>query len=811
MGAPGLVSRRRIASFLAGAIAGLATWKRPAAPGLRIRLCRAGQPAAGRRRGLALAVPTSATWSLPLLPLFSWTVRLDPLSAWFILTLALLAVAVSIYSFGYLRPMERSRNLGALGFFYNCLLLSLTLVFTAANAFFFLFAWEVMALSAYCLVTFEHEKEETRSAAVVFLIMSHAGTGLLLIAFLLLAAFAGSLDFASFHLLASKLPPAEQGAVFLLFFLGFGVKAGIVPLHIWLPEAHPVAPSNISALMSGIVIKTGIYGMARVFFDFFGPPPLWAGTVVLAVGRGLGAAGRALRADGARPEAPAGLSQHREHRHHPDGLRRGADVPQRWGIPNLAALALIAGLYHTLNHAIFKGLLFLGAGSRAAGHAHAQHGGDGRADPPHAGDGLLLSDRRGGHFRPAAAERLRQRVAHLPGAAGGLRHHAEPHAADVPHCRRAAGADRGAGGGLFREGLRHSVSGAAAQRSGGQRAGSRARRCGSAWGCWRRPASCLGSAPPGFSRSSIPSRSRPWACRISPSLLANGFALSAGTPQGGTVSTVGIALLFLALPALPHFLVGWRLRHAARRHGPAWDCGLPGLTADNEYTATAFSKPIRMIFSALYRPRREIQAEYEVSPYYPTAIRFESEIEPTFEKHFYDPLKDWIFGLVAPDARHAGRQHPRLPRLHLRHADPAAAVRGAPMIAALLRSPCCSCCCCCAGAAGQRPHQDAEGAPADAPRARHLAAVPRSLQAAPQGHGDPGHGLLDLHRDALRRLRRHRLAGLMIPDGRRRGAARACSAACWPWSTCSAWAASSWRWADSIPAVPSAAWAAAAR
>ena len=84
--------------------------------------------------------------------------------------------------------------------------------------------------------------------------------------------------------------------MFLLFFLGFGVKAGIVPLHIWLPDAHPVAPSNISALMSGIVIKTGIYGMARVFFDFFGPPPLWAGTLVLGVGRGLGAARRALRA-----------------------------------------------------------------------------------------------------------------------------------------------------------------------------------------------------------------------------------------------------------------------------------------------------------------------------------------------------------------------------------------------------------------------------------------------------------------------------------------------------------------------------------
>ena len=135
--------------------------------------------------------------------------------------------------------------------------------------------------------------------------------------------------------------------------------------------------------------------------------------------------------------------------------------------------------------------------------------------------------------------------------------------------------------------------------------------------------------------------------RISASLTAaNGFALAAGTPRGGTVSTAGIALLFLALAALPALLrLVW---HWERRRstGPTWDCGLPGLTADNEYTATAFSKPLRMIFSALYRPRREIQADYEVSPYYPTSVRFESEIEPTFEKHLYGPFKDAILGLA---------------------------------------------------------------------------------------------------------------------------------------------------------------------
>jgi len=124
-------------------------------------------------------------------------------------------------------------------------------------------------------------------------------------------------------------------------------------------------------------------------------------------------------------------------------------------------------------------------------------------------------------------------------------------------------------------------------------------------------------------------------------VIAHGWALSPGRPHGGTISLAGMALFFLvagAAFALP-LALRWRRRTV---RGPAWDCGLPGLTADNEYTATAFSKPLRMIFSALYRPRREIQAEYEVSPYYPSSIRFESEIEHPFEQRLYNPLRDRI-------------------------------------------------------------------------------------------------------------------------------------------------------------------------
>ena len=217
-------------------------------------------------------------------PFLQYTFRLDPLSSYFNLALAVVGLAVSIYSFGYLKGFDTRKPVGVFCFFYCLLLISLTVVFTAANAVLFLISWELMALAAYFLVSFEHEKDETRKAGILFFIMSHAGTGALLVAFLLLGTWAGSFDFSAFHLASPALTPTQRGLLFLLFFLGFGVKAGMIPVHVWLPAAHPVAPSNVSALMSAILIKTGIYGIMRVSFDFLGIPPLWWGLLVLAAG-----------------------------------------------------------------------------------------------------------------------------------------------------------------------------------------------------------------------------------------------------------------------------------------------------------------------------------------------------------------------------------------------------------------------------------------------------------------------------------------------------------------------------------------------
>jgi hydrogenase-4 component B len=644
MGGPGPILAAALISFLAGAIAGLATWKRPA----RARIAAFGFALLGTlllaaAGSLALAFPTSATWSLPSITLFACTVRLDALSAWFILTLAILAFAVSVYSFGYLRPMQRTRNLGALGFFYNCLLLGLTLVFTAANAFLFLSAWEVVAVSAFCLVAFEHEKEETRSAAVVYLIMSHAGTVMILAAFLLLAAFAGNTDFAAFHLLASRLPPTEQGAVFLLFFAGFGVKAGIVPLHIWLPDAHPVAPSNVSALMSGIVIKSGIYGMARVFFDFYGPPPLWTGTIVLAVGVVTALVGVLYALQ--EHDLKRLLAYHSIENIGIIVMGFGAALMFRTlGHPNLAAISMVAALYHTLNHAIFKGLLFLAAGS-VVQSVHTRNmeemGGLIRRMPGTACFFLIGAVAISGlpPLNGFVSEWLTyQALLAGFGTTNSLTRLMFPIAGALLALTAAlAAACFVKAFGIPFLALPRSHAAAKAQEA------TSSMRSGMAL----LAAACfvLGLGAAWILPVFDPITQQALGVPVSPSLIAHGIALQAGTPQSGTVSPAGIALVFLALAGTTAFLIRRRLRSACVAIGPAWDCGLPGLTSDNEYTATAFSKPLRLIFSAFYRPRREIRPEYDVSPYYPSAIRFESGIEPTFEKRVYGPLKAWVFGL----------------------------------------------------------------------------------------------------------------------------------------------------------------------
>ncbi|MGD9873968.1 MAG: proton-conducting transporter membrane subunit [Kiritimatiellia bacterium] len=295
-------------------------------------------------------------WS-PLLGLFN--ARMDALSAFFALPILIISALAAVYGSEYLKPYEGKKNLAAFWFFYNVLAGSMLLVVTACNAILFLLAWEVMSLSSFFLVIFESEQEHARRAGWTYLVATHIGTAFLLVLFCMLGAQAGTLHFE--HFLASKATTPFLSAAFLLAVIGFGTKAGFMPMHVWLPEAHPAAPSHVSAVMSGVMIKTGIYGLLRILIRLGTPPPWW-GWVLVAIGAASGILGIVFA-----------LSQHDIKRllayssvENVGIITAGIGIGMlgmSYGNDAMMLLGFAGALLHVLNHSIFKSLLFLGAGA----------------------------------------------------------------------------------------------------------------------------------------------------------------------------------------------------------------------------------------------------------------------------------------------------------------------------------------------------------------------------------------------------------------------------------------------------------------
>ncbi len=571
------------------------------------------------------------------IPYVKLTLKLDALGAFFVLLTSLLAAALSIYSFGYARGFYGRKSVGFLGAFYNGLLLALTLVFSAANAFFFLIAWEIMALTAYCLVSFEHEKTETRNAGVLFFIMSHIGTGCLILGFLLLFQASGDFSFESFRAFGGGMAPERRNAAFLLFLAGFGVKSGIVPLHIWLPEAHPVAPSNASALLSGVLIKTGIYGLIRVLFDFLGAPPNWWGMTVLTIGTVsavLGVLYALMEHDLKRL-----LAYHSIENIGIILMGLGASLMfLHTQHPVLATLALVAGLYHTINHAIFKALLFLGAGAVL----HATH----TRNMEEMGGLIKRMPKTALCFLVGAVA-----ISALPPLNGfvsewltyqSLLQGFNTTSSLVRIMFPLSGAMLALTGALAAACFvkAFGITFLAQPRSeGAARAHESSPSMLAGMGLLVTACLFLGLFPATFVKLLDPITQQLTGEQLSSQLsLTHGLVLGNTQPQGGTVSTLGIALMGLCLLPVP--LVLWLFfgRQTVTRIGPTWDCGLQGLTPAMEYTATGFSKPIRMIFKALFRPHREVQREYDYSPYFAKTLRFESHIEEAFVTRLYRPF-----------------------------------------------------------------------------------------------------------------------------------------------------------------------------
>ncbi len=352
-----------LALLLLWALIGLAGLLRPQSLGF---VARTLFPL-GALVGIAIAVVAAVNLAAPVervtlllgLPDLPMHMRLDALASVFLFLLGAASTGISVFAAGYFRR-GRGTAPGLLCLQYHLFLASMGLVLLADDAYAFMVAWETMALSSFFLVTTDHRIADIRRAGFLYLLITHVGALAILLSFGVMQG--GSWHFTFDAMRSAQLSPSWAAAAFLLALFGFGAKAGLVPLHVWLPEAHPAAPSPVSALMSGVMLKMAVYGMLRVGFDLLGHPAWWWGLVPLAAGLFTALYGvifAAAQTDMKRLLAYSSIENL-------GILFTGiglAIVFQGVGRPTLAALALVAVLYHALNHAFMKSLLFLGTGA----------------------------------------------------------------------------------------------------------------------------------------------------------------------------------------------------------------------------------------------------------------------------------------------------------------------------------------------------------------------------------------------------------------------------------------------------------------
>ncbi len=593
---------------------------------------------AGARVLFGAAAPRLLLFAV--LPGNDLALRLTPLSAFFWLVCGLPTTAIGVFAIGYARHYRGRLSLAWLGAVFNLFVLSLLLVTASDNALGFLVAWETMALLSYLLVVYDHHDRAVVRAGLLYAIMTHVGTACIVLCFLVLASHApaGSLDFATLHAASAGLSGMQAGAAFLLALVGFGVKAGVMPLHVWLPRAHPVAPSHVSALMSGVMIKTGIYGMALVWFAFLPAGPLWWGLLVLALGSAsafLGVLYALMQHDLKRL-----LAYHSVENIGIILMALGVALLFRSsGSNTLAALALAAGLFHTLNHAIFKTLLFLCVGSvQNAAHSRdlERLGGLMRRMPwtgvcflVGAAAIVALPPLNGFASEWLIFQSLLEVGMHVEtSGVGGVALLAAA-ALALSGALAAACFVKAVGIGFL--GQPRSPGAEAAHEAG------TSERIGMAL-----PAlACLvlGLAPPLVLRMLGP---------------VTAGLLGARPPGQGawfvavrSPGTVGVTALHpIALLAfLGGFgLLGAILAGAVRRvrgHDrvvKTWSCGI-ALTPRMQYSATSFAQPLRGMFSAIVWPDRSVEVDYAHAPYFISTINYEVSLKPLFQRFLYLPVR----------------------------------------------------------------------------------------------------------------------------------------------------------------------------
>lgn len=578
---------------------------------------------AAQTLALGQVVAVKFPWQVPFGSLW---LGMDGLSAVFVVPTALVVAVAAFYGNTYLRESYRPSAVGPGWFFFNLLAATMLLVIVARNGLLFLLCWEGMSLASFFLVLTDHEQERVRRAGWIYLAAMHLGTACLLVLFLLLGRGAGSLDFSRFV--------AEQGLAGLLFVLavvGFGTKAGFVPLHVWLPEAHPAAPSHVSAVMSGVMIKTGIYGLVRTL-TFLGDVPSWWGWTLVAIGAVSGILGVLFAL--AQHDLKKLLAYHSVENIGIIALGLGVGLlGMAYRMPVMAFLGLTGGLLHVLNHALFKSLLFLGAGAvqHSTGTRNIEQLGGLLKGMPVTGVAFLV-----GAVAISGLPPLNGFVSELMIYLGVL--------LDVSDPARAAG---------FPWALVCVLV-----------VGSLALIGGLATACFTKAFGCVFLGEPRSERSKHcheagtgmgasmvvlagacflvalvaplwPSVYEPAVSTIARSAFPHGLPLGFAAARTPLVVVGAAAWILLALTGVLALVRRRLLSGRQAERVPTWDCGYVAPTARMQYTASSFASPLLLLFQLLLRPRVHLQAPRGL---FPVEAEFESETPDLFQRYVFRPL-----------------------------------------------------------------------------------------------------------------------------------------------------------------------------
>lgn len=563
------------------------------------------------------------SWATP----FPFSLAVDRLSAFFLLLVCAVAIPVTIFAGPYfdLHYSERRRN-WTWGFF-SIFLLSMIVVVTAATGFAFLVGWELMTLVSAGLILTEGDSTERRHNVFIYLLMMHAGAAAVAACFFLFLPYSHGLDFGAIRASGTGIPNGLRAAIFLAAFVGFGAKAGLIPLHLWLPRAHPIAPSPVSALMSGIMLKTAVYGFVRFTFDFLGGGPWWSGYAILLVAAVTGLLGILYAI--AENDLKRLLAYSSVENIGIIFLGLGTSlVFLAHGAPLGAALALVAALFHTFNHAFFKSLLFLGAGaiSNSAHSVNLNELGGLQRRMPLTGAAVLIgccsiaglplfngfvsewltfrSFLAGSTLIDTKAQIILPLMVGILALIGGLAAACFVKTFGVAFLGRPRSA-----------GAEHAEEAPLGMRLG----------------LVLLSVVCLviGILPGLLLRPLV--------------TLAQVLVPGAGAPEE-TLSIARVipwtAAIVLGMGAL--VAVFKRRERLAR----TWACGLPGLSSRMQYTSTVFSKPIRFVFARVYRPDRKVEELPADQPYFPVSISYRSVRTTSYERALYRPFVEGIMSLA---------------------------------------------------------------------------------------------------------------------------------------------------------------------